>query len=164
MAAQLEELYEADFYAWTRSQAAALRQLADERWNGPLDLAHLAEEVEDLGKAERNGVRSQLRRVIEHCLKLEFSPAIEPRVGWKRSIADARSAIEDSLTATIRADVEEQLPRLYRQARLAARLALVDMRETEAAQAVPELCHYTLDDLLAEQWHPANQHGLVDEI
>jgi Domain of unknown function DUF29 len=49
MATSAERLYKEDFYAWTREQAAALRRLADERWNGPLDLLHLAEEVEDLG-------------------------------------------------------------------------------------------------------------------
>jgi hypothetical protein len=45
MATRQEDLYVEDFYAWTRDQAAALRRLAEERWNGPLDLTHLAEEV-----------------------------------------------------------------------------------------------------------------------
>ena len=47
MATSAARLYKKDFYAWTRDQAAALRRLADERWNGPLDLLHLAEEVEE---------------------------------------------------------------------------------------------------------------------
>jgi hypothetical protein len=49
MASRGERLYRGDSYAWTRDQAAALRRLAEERWNGPLDLLHLAEEVKDLG-------------------------------------------------------------------------------------------------------------------
>src|SRR5918996_323450 len=49
-----------------RDQAAALRRLADERWNGPLDLLHLAEEVEDLGSEQQWAVESQLERIIEH--------------------------------------------------------------------------------------------------
>jgi hypothetical protein len=48
MATRAERLYKDDFYAWTRDQAAALRRLGEQRWNGPLDLLHLAEEVEDL--------------------------------------------------------------------------------------------------------------------
>jgi hypothetical protein len=44
--------FKEDFYAWTRDQAEALRRLADQRWNGPLDLLHLAEEVEDLGSEQ----------------------------------------------------------------------------------------------------------------
>ena len=56
MASRPEQLYEEDFYAWTRDQAGALRRLAEQRWNGPLDLAHLAEEVEELGMQARNAV------------------------------------------------------------------------------------------------------------
>jgi hypothetical protein len=52
--------------------------LADERWNGPLDLVHLAEEVEDLGSEQRWAVESQLERIIEHLLKLEHSPSGSP--------------------------------------------------------------------------------------
>lgn len=164
MATRLEELYETDFYAWTQDQTAALRSLLQQRWNGPLDLANLAEEVEDLGKAERNAVRSQVRRIIEHCLKLEFSPAADTRAGWKHSIIDARSAIEDSLTSTIRQDTASRLPRLHRQALRAARAALLQEREIEAARALPEECPYALDDLLTDDWYPANRHGLVDEV
>ncbi len=40
MATRQEDLYAEDFYAWTQDQAAALRRLAKERWNGPLDLDH----------------------------------------------------------------------------------------------------------------------------
>lgn len=45
MAARADDLYRQDFYAWTRAQADALRRLAAERWNGPLDLENLAEEI-----------------------------------------------------------------------------------------------------------------------
>lgn len=99
------QLYERDFYAWTKAQAAALRRLAQARWNGPLDLVHLAEEVEDLGDERRNAVRSQVRRIVEHVLKLEHSPAAEPRLGWKIPVDDARTQIADRITATIRRDI-----------------------------------------------------------
>lgn len=66
MATRPEQLYEEDFYAWTRDRAQALRHLKDAHWNGPLDLLHLVEEVEDLGGAARNAVRSQTERIIEH--------------------------------------------------------------------------------------------------
>ena len=85
MATRPEQLYKDDFYAWTREQAGALRQLADQRWNGPLDLLHLAEEVEDLGSEQRWAVESQLERIIEHLLKLEHSPSAAPRQGWERT-------------------------------------------------------------------------------
>lgn len=154
MAAEEAELYEADFYAWTQRQAAALRHLADRRWNGPLDLLHLAEEVEDLGDERRNAVRSQVRRIIEHCLKLRHSPAEPPRLGWKISIDNARSEIADRLTATIRRDIEEQLPRLYREGARVAVKALQERGEDEASTAVPAQNPWTLAELLADDWYP----------
>src|SRR6266702_811353 len=67
--------YEDDFYAWTQYQAEVLRSLhvSDNRF----DREHVVEEIEDLGKSERDAVRSQIRRIIEHLLKLEYSPAAE---------------------------------------------------------------------------------------
>jgi hypothetical protein len=53
-----EQLYETDFYAWTQAQAKELRRFARTRPNLPLDLEHLAEEVQDLGKSEHDAVFS----------------------------------------------------------------------------------------------------------
>ncbi len=136
MATRYEELYAEDYYAWTQDQAAALRRLARERWNGPLDLAHLAEEVEDLGTEVRSAVRSQLRRLMEHLLKLEHSRATDPRLGWMRTVANARAEIADRLTPTIRRDVEANLQRLYTQARREAALALAEHDELEGAASL----------------------------
>jgi predicted nuclease with TOPRIM domain len=146
------ELYEADFYAWTQVQADRLRRLQAERANLDLDLPHLAEEVEDLGKAERNLLRSHLRRIIEHCLKLE----------WRLSIIEARIEISDHLTATLRRDVADELPRLHEQARRLARQALIGKGEADAAAALPADCPYTLDQLLDDDWYPTNRHGVRD--
>jgi len=73
MAKLLDRLYATDYYAWTREQAAALRRLAASRADLPLDLDHLAEEVAGLGKSERRAARSQMRRLLEHLLKLHSS-------------------------------------------------------------------------------------------
>ena len=63
-------LYDTDFDAWAQQQAAALRARA---WN-QLDIEHLAEEVEELRKTERNALRSQLRRLTSHLLKWHYQP------------------------------------------------------------------------------------------
>src|SRR5918996_4468434 len=156
MATRAEQLYKKDFYAWTRDQAEALRRLADQRWNGPLDLLHLAEEVEDLGSEQQWAVESQLERVIEHLLKLEHSPSREPRRQWMISVVDARGEIQRRMTPTIRREVEPALPNLYRRSRRKTELALE--RHGEAATAVPDACPYAFDDLLADEWWPANRH------
>lgn len=126
-----------DFPAWAISQAAALRRLAELRLNVPVDFDHLIEEVEDLAKAERNVARSQVRRIIEHCLKLEHSPAAEPRLGWKMSIDDASSEVADRLTPTIRRNVDAALSQLFAQARRMAAKALAAAGERHAADTLP---------------------------
>lgn len=164
MATKAAELYEEDFYAWTREQAAALRHLAKDRWNGPLDLEHLAEEIEDVGSERRDAVRSQFRRIIEHLLKLEHSGARDPRGGWRDSILDARAKIADKLTVTIQHEVEGELPRLYARARAKAANGLSAHGERDAAKALPDRCPYAFNELSTDDWYPVNLHGIVDDI
>ena len=57
--ATLKQLYDADTVAWSENQAAALRAAARAtpnpgNSNQPLDCENLAEEIEDLAKAERH--------------------------------------------------------------------------------------------------------------
>ena len=160
MASRPEQLYEDDFYAWTRDQAAALRRLAATRPNLALDFPRLIEEVADLGISRRDAVRSQVRRIIAHCLKLEYSPAREPRAGWHGTIIEARTEIEDKISPTIRRGLPRRLPRLWEQARRDTAAALRLHGETAAADALPERCPYRLADLLRHDWTPKSRHGL----
>jgi hypothetical protein len=160
MATRIEELYEQDFYVWTQRQAAALRRLAETRPNLDLDFPHLIEEVEDLGASQRDVVRSQLRGIIEPCLKLEYSRARYPRTGWRDSIIDARAEVDDKLSPSLRRDLEQQLPRLWTQNRTKADTAPCGHREPDAADLLPTDCPDTLDDLLADGWYPSNRRGL----
>jgi hypothetical protein len=101
-AVRVDELYEEDFFAWTRSQARELRRLARTRPNVVLDVAHIAEEIADLGTERRDAVRGWTARIIERLLLLEHSPARSPaaaqaapaapvRRGATQSAAQARS-------------------------------------------------------------------------
>src|SRR5437763_13952348 len=102
----VKSLYDEDFVAWTQQQAKALRAAAGSRTNQPLDWENLAEEVENLGKTVRREIGSQIRRIIQHLLKLQYSPAIDPRRRWFESSTEARSEI---------ADILEQNPSLRRE-------------------------------------------------
>ena len=141
MAKVLERsLYETDYYAWTRQQAAALRAMAARQVNSTLDLENLAEEVESLGRSDLNTVRSQVRRIIEHLLKLEYSPASEPRTDWRESVDQARNEIEDHITTSMVPDVAGDLGRLFGRARRSAASGLVKHGEREAATTLPTTC------------------------
>ena len=163
MATRTEQLYDEDFFVWTQRQAEALRRLAATRPNVDLDFPHLIEEVEDLGTGQRDAVRSQMRRIIEHCLKLEHSRAVDPRGGCYDSIIDARAEIDDKLSPSLRRDLDEQLPRLWSQARTKADNGLRRFGEPDGADLLPPDCPYTLDDLLTDGWYPANRRGLPDD-
>jgi hypothetical protein len=58
--------------------------------NQQLDWEHLAEEIEDLGASQRSVLGSHIMRIIQHLVKLEYSPAVEPRNGWRRTMKLAR--------------------------------------------------------------------------
>lgn len=145
-------LYEDDFYAWTQHQAEVLRtlQTTDNRF----DREHVAEEIEDLGKSERNAVFSEIRRILEHFLKLQYSPATEPRSDGMVSVATARAELDERLTATLRREAETSLPRIYRRARSIAQAALLRYQEDRAGATLPLDCPFTLDQILAENWYP----------
>jgi hypothetical protein len=144
--------YDDDFYAWTQHQALVLRSImvADNRF----DRENLAEEIEDLGRSERDAVRSQIRRIIEHLLKLAYSPTQQPRFDWMASIAEARAALGDKISPTLRRDAEAMLPRLYRDGRRQAELGLRAYGEAQAVAALPQTCPYPLDDICREDWYP----------
>ena len=107
--------YDDDFYAWTQYQAEVLRTMR--RADNRLDRENLAEEVEDLGKSERNAVYSQITRILEHFLKLAYSPADRPRYGWMGSIVEARQQLRRHLTPTLRSIAAGNFPDLYEDAR-----------------------------------------------
>src|SRR5438477_11259242 len=85
--------YEDDFYAWTQYQAEVLRSMRTR--DNRFDRKNVAEEIEAVGRNERDAVRSQVRRILEHFLKLAHSPPGYPRSGWRGSIIDARAELED---------------------------------------------------------------------
>jgi hypothetical protein len=159
MSTSLDDLYRNDYYAWSRQQAAELRRLLVERVNTPLDLDNLAEEVESLGRSDLRRVKSQLRRIIEHLLKLQYSPASDPRDGWRETILEARQDIDDYLTPSMRPEIEADLERDYAKARDKTVLALQRHGEVEAAADLPVASPYTLPELLDPEWWPPVASG-----
>ena len=152
-----DALYEQDFYLWTQEQARALRAHAAQGANAPVDWENVAEEIESLGNARRSEVRSRLRILIEHLLKLEFSPARDPRLNWRRTVTIQRAEIEDVLdeNPSLRRELPDLVERVASSAVRLASDALAEYGETAAAaQAKLAGVHYTLDQLLKD-WFPA---------
>jgi hypothetical protein len=137
------ELYEQDAYAWSKSQADLLRA----RRFAKLDLDHLIEEIEEVGGALKRSVRNRIRTIVEHLLKLEHSPAVEPRAGWHATVRTQRVRLRDALTPSLRREAESELAQLYEDARGLAEGTLRDHGETAAADALPATCPYSFDQI-----------------
>ena len=151
-------LYEIDFVAWTREQAAELRRLRDVRSNSPLDLERLADEVEDLGSERKLAFESFIELVILHLLKLAHSPAVQPRNKWMISVHAARRSAARRMTATLRREAEQDLDELFEAARSAAVLSMTLYGEAEAIGDLPTLNPYSLDQILdPDFWPPEPQ-------
>ena len=138
--------YDTDFYAWAQQQAQALRA---KDW-GALDLMHLAEEVEDLRKTERRGVRSQLRLILSHLLKRVYQP--EKRTeSWRSTIANGRVLVQEDLD-----DLPSLAPELETLAAWAYPRARRDaVKDTSLPLAtLPEVCPWSVEQVLAEDFWP----------
>lgn len=163
----VKSLYDEDFVAWAEQQAEALRAVARGVSNQPLDWDNLAEEIEDLAKKDRRQIHSQVRRIIVHLIKLQHSRAKDPRPGWRDSIRDARTQIEDVISdsPSLRRELPEVIDQeTQRGARLAI-AALDDLGELKGtrgrqlrSESYLDLLSYTPDQILGD-WFPPEPQG-----
>jgi hypothetical protein len=142
--AKLAALYEHDYYTWTGAQAQALR----ERKGSGLDWDNLAEEVEDLGKAERHRLESPLESLLMHLLKWAYQPERRSR---SKSIREHRFRILRVLRDNpgLKAKLAEIFADAYAGARFSA--------ENEAGldiSALAESCPWSVDDVMRADFLP----------
>jgi Domain of unknown function DUF29 len=141
-------LYDEDFYVWTEAQAELLRKRQFEA----LDLDNLIEEVEALGRAEKSSVLNNASVIMEHLLKLQYSPAREPRNAWRASVREHRRRLRRDLTPRLRQILGAELPALYGEIREDTAALLQDYGEDAAADALPADCPYALDQITGDWW------------
>lgn len=144
-----DDLYDRDFYLWTQAQAEALR--ARGRGGNQVDYDVLAEEVEDMGRAERNKAASLASRIIQHFFYLAWSQRAEPRGGWRSEVRNFRDDLERTLTASIRHQVESDLENLHQRAFRAAQ----DAFETYEPDAPRDaFLRWSMKQILGEESDP----------
>jgi len=73
--------YETDVVAWATEQAKFIRAGRFDQ----LDLQHLAEEIEDVGKSEQRELASRMAVLLMHLLKWQFQPDGRSN-GWAGTI------------------------------------------------------------------------------
>jgi hypothetical protein len=87
--------YEKDVVAWAWEQAALLRagELAS------IDIEHIAEEIEDVGKSEQREFASRMSVLLAHLLKWQVQPERRGN-SWSNIIRTQRAAIGRRLRKT----------------------------------------------------------------
>ncbi len=151
-ATEAATLYERDFHAWTVAQAAALRATGSAQ---ALDYGNLAEEIESLGRRDRQEVEAEVATIIEHLVKLEFSPAPGPRPGWRATVREARRAIARSIRASpsLRRAAVDAVTDEAAGAVGSALAAMADHGETiGVAQAALAPRPHTVEQVLGDWW------------
>lgn len=136
--------YERDFYQWTQTQAALLRQgkLAE------VDLENIAEEIESMGRSDRRAISSHLRNVLLHLLKWQYQPE-RRSTSWRSSIRNGRHEMvsllkeSPSLKPQVAAIASEEYP--------VARDNAAD--ETGLPPATfPAACPFTVEQVTGDYW------------
>jgi uncharacterized protein DUF29 len=114
---KIAEAYEQDFYAWAMRNVELLRQgrLSE------IDVEHVAEELETMGRSERWELMSRLAMLLAHLLKWVYQPYRRSR-RWRATIKiqreDIRALLEES--PSLKPELEQKLSDAYRRAKIEA--------------------------------------------
>lgn len=140
------QLYETDFVEWLGRASELLKQgLFNE-----LDVENLIEEVEDLGRSQKQALRSNLRVLLMHLLKWQYQ-AENRSNSWTSTIDEHRDRIHDLIedSPSLKNQLLEVLGTTYEKARKRA------FRETGLEiNTFPTECPYTLEQVLDDDFWP----------
>lgn len=142
----MNNLYETDFYAWTKEQAELLK---NKTWEG-LDLPNLIEEIESLGRQERQELRNHLGVLLGHLLKWQYQPSNRGN-SWLATIREQRTRTRLVLkdNPSLKPYVPEAIAIAYQLAQdLAVRETGIDY------DTFPAECPYTIEQILEETFLP----------
>jgi len=140
--------YENDIVAWANEQAYLLRSGK----LSALDIEHIAEEIEDVGKSEQRELASRMAVLIAHLLKWQYQPERQSR-SWQRTIKEQRKAIARRLIKTPSlnslANDAEWLEDAWGDA------VSIAINETGMG-SFPESCPWAIENILSDNWLPTS--------
>ena len=90
-----EPSYDGDVVAWANEQARRLRAGEFHR----LDIEHIADEIEDVGKSEQQELVNRVALLIAHLLKWHYQPGHRSR-SWENTIREQRRRCQRRLKKT----------------------------------------------------------------
>ena len=140
--------YETDVVAWANEQAGFVRAGRFDQ----LDLEHIAEEIEDVGKNEQRELASRMAVLLAHLLKWEHQPARRSK-SWQYTLTTQRKEVayvlSEAPSLRIKFSDERWLDLVWSKAKCQA--------ESETGldiDILPEVCPWPISDVLSEGWLP----------
>jgi hypothetical protein len=138
--------YEDDVIAWSAEQARFLREGRLDL----LDIAHLAEEIEDVGKSEYRELSNRMAVLLAHLLKWRLQPG-RRGASWRITIRNQRRGIARRLaeTPSLRAKLAQSDWWAGVWDDTIARVA-----EETGLSDFPETCPWDSGEILNPEWLP----------
>ena len=138
--------YEQDVVAWANEQAALLRagKLS------AIDIEHIAEEIEDVGRSEKRELASRMSVLLVHLLKWQFQPGRRGS-SWQRMLREQRNAIGLHLEET--PSLKASLANGNWLAAMWADTVTKAINETGLEQ-FPDTCPWTMEQVLSHAFFP----------
>lgn len=140
----LSSIYEEDYQQWLDQTVLLLKN----RQVDSLDYEHLIEELEALGREQKNAVESLVIQIIQHLLFYQYwsSQREDNQRHWRGELIGFRTQLELRLTTNLRNHLSNRLDYLYSKAR--------KMAEVKTDLKLPSENPYALADILDEDWLP----------
>ena len=145
--------YEHDVAAWSVEQARLLRA----GLFGRLDIEHIADEIEDVGKSEARELASRMAVLLAHWLTWEHQPTLRS-TSWQNTTREQRKQVLRRLkrTPSLRPELED--PDFVGDVWSDARLAAAQETGLDIAR-FPPAATWTLSEVLREDWTPPSAPG-----
>ncbi|MDZ7956725.1 MAG: DUF29 domain-containing protein [Aulosira sp. DedQUE10] len=149
-------LYDRDLQYWIEETIQQLRNREFES----LDIEHLIEELVDLGKAEKNALKSNLTILLAHLLKLMVQHDVPDMMkgSWYSSVLEHRQRVLNNLldTPSLKSFLVEAIEKAYPDGRKLAikegKLAKFGVRIPEESE-YPIVCPFSVEQILDEDFY-----------
>ena len=138
--------YEADIVTWANEQAGFIRAGRFDL----LDLEHIAEEIEDVGKSEQRELASRMAVLLAHLLKWQYQPG-RRGASWLRTIKEQRKGVlkrvKETPSLATKINDSELLDGVWSD-------AVAQAANETGVSTLPEVFPWIMDDILGEGWLP----------
>jgi uncharacterized protein YaaW (UPF0174 family) len=136
----VKSTYDSDFYMWTKVQAELLKKQEFEK----MDIKHMIEEIESLGRSQADKMESHLAILLMHLLKAKYQSHLHTR-SWDLSVKNAKYHAKRTLeqNPSLKSKLDEILKDAYFTARLSA------AQETNLEEKTfPKECPWDIRELM----------------